>query len=47
MKCVNTIMINIQDEYRGLLAGILYNGKDKEDRTGTGTRSVFGRMIKT
>ena len=46
MKCVNTIMINIQDEYRSLLAGVLYNGKAKEDRTGTGTRSVFGRMIK-
>ena len=46
MKCVNTIMINIQDEYRGLLAGVLYNGKAKEDRTGIGTRSVFGRMIK-
>ena len=39
-------MINIQDEYRGLLAGVLYSGKAKEDRTGTGTRSVFGRMIK-
>ena len=39
-------MINIQDEYRGLLAGVLYSGKAKEDRTGTGTRYVFGRMIK-
>ena len=46
MKCVNTTMINIQDEYRSLLAGVLYNGKDKEDRTGTGTKSVFGRIIK-
>ncbi len=39
-------MINIQDEYRGLLAGVLYSGKAKEDRTGTGTKSLFGRTIK-
>ena len=38
-------MINIEDEYRSLIAGILHNGKHKEDRTGTGTRSVFGRTI--
>ena len=38
-------MSNIEDEYRGLMAGVLYNGKDKTDRTGTGTRSVFGRSI--
>lgn len=38
-------MINIENEYRGLMAGILYGGSDKEDRTGTGTRSVFGRTI--
>ena len=38
-------MINIEDEYRGLMAGVLYNGKDKTDRTGTGTKSVFGRSI--
>jgi thymidylate synthase len=37
---------NIEDEYRGLMAGILYGGMEKEDRTGTGTRSVFGRTIK-
>ena len=38
-------MSNIEDEYRGLMAGVLYNGKDKTDRTGTGTKSVFGRTI--
>ena len=39
-------MNNIEDEYRGLMAGILYGGNAKQDRTGTGTRSVFGRTIK-
>ena len=39
-------MINIENEYRGLMSGILYGGTDKEDRTGTGTKSVFGRTIK-
>ena len=38
-------MINIQDEYRGLISAILHGGKAKADRTGTGTRSVFGRTI--
>lgn len=37
---------NIEDEYRGLMAGIFYGGNNKPDRTGTGTRSVFGRTIK-
>lgn len=39
-------MINIDEEYGGLLSGILHNGVQKHDRTGTGTRSVFGRTIK-
>ena len=39
-------MTNIENEYRGLMAGILYGGLDKEDRTGTGTKSVFGRTIR-
>ncbi len=39
-------MINVQDEYRGLLSGILHGGAQKEDRTKTGTRSVFGRMLR-
>jgi thymidylate synthase len=39
-------MTNIENEYKGLMAGILYGGLDKEDRTGTGTKAVFGRTIK-
>lgn len=38
-------MISIQDEYKALLAGIYHGGKNKNDRTGTGTKSVFGRTI--
>lgn len=39
-------MINIEDEYRGLLSGILHGGVPKQDRTGTGTKAVFGRMLR-
>ena len=39
-------MINIEDEYRGLLSAVLYGGAEKPDRTGTGTRTVFGRMLR-
>ena len=48
MNTVNTIMkkTDIQDEYKGLISEILNRGLDKEDRTGTGTKSVFGRIIR-
>lgn len=43
----NTInkMSNIEEQYLELLAGVLYSGKQKEDRTGHGTISRFGAMI--
>ncbi|MDC6464877.1 thymidylate synthase [bacterium] len=39
-------MNNLDEQYKGLLGTVLYGGVDKTDRTGTGTRSVFGRQIR-
>ena len=39
-------MTNIENEYERLISEILYRGLDKSDRTGTGTKSVFGRTIR-
>ena len=39
-------MNRLDEQYRGLLAEILYNGTSKEDRTGTGTISRFGHQIR-
>ena len=38
--------MNIDEQYKNLLRDILENGRAKEDRTGTGTLSVFGRQIR-
>ena len=32
--------------YLDLLRDVMENGVDKEDRTGTGTRAVFGRQLR-
>jgi len=39
-------MHNIDEEYKKLLMDILIHGVKKEDRTGTGTQSLFGRQIR-
>ena len=39
-------MNNLDKNYQALLKDILDNGIIKEDRTGTGTLSVFGRQIR-
>ena len=39
-------MNRIEEQYRGLLGTLLENSNEKEDRTGTGTLSVFGRQIR-
>ena len=46
MNIVNTIMTNIENEYKKLMETILYKGLDKADRTGTGTKSIFGATIR-
>ena len=39
-------MNKLDKDYQALLKDIIYSGRDKEDRTGTGTVSVFGRQIR-
>src|SRR6056300_1168746 len=39
-------MNKLDEQYRGLLAEVLHNGIEKQDRTGTGTLSRFGHQIR-
>jgi len=39
-------MNRLDEQYRGILGELLYNGKKKGDRTGTGTLSKFGMRIR-
>ena len=36
---------NLDKQYLDIMRDILENGNEKSDRTGTGTKSLFGKMI--
>ena len=38
--------LTIDEQYQDLLSTILYYGKEKKDRTGVGTKSIFGYTLR-
>jgi thymidylate synthase len=46
MKENHNNMNKLDEQYRSLLGEVLYNGTEKDDRTGTGTLSRFGMSIR-
>lgn len=39
-------MLELNDQYERLLRDVLDNGEPRQDRTGVGTRAVFGRQLR-